>query len=112
MFREGADHIPLHLPGETPFPRPKYAPDINSNCWNREMVFLAVFPPSYAQPTIMFYIYSENSKTITSAITHLVPYSNEYYDVLNVFFKPYYSRLPGFFESLEDCIPKAFGWTD
>jgi len=61
----------------------------------------------------MFYICGENSKTITSAITHLDPYSDECYDGLNVFFKPYYSRLLGFSESLEDCIPKAFectGW--
>ena len=60
----------------------------------------------------MFYIYGENSKTITSAITHLDPYSDEHYDVLNVFFKPYYSRLSGFSELSEDCIPKAFGYTD
>lgn len=100
------------FPGETLFLRPEYAPDTNPNCWNQEMVSLAAFPPSCAQPTIMFYIYGENSKTITSAITHLDPYSDEYYDALNVFFKPYYSRLPGFSELSEDCIPKAFECTD
>ena len=40
------------------------------------------------------------------------PYSDEYYDVLNVFVKPYYSRLPGFSESSEDYVPNAFKCTD
>ena len=101
------DHIPStfwdSFPGETLFLRPEYAPDTKPNCWNQEMVSLAAFPPSCAQPTIMFYIYGENSKIITNAITHLDPYSGEYYDVLNAFFKPYYSQLPGFSKSPEDC---------
>ena len=42
----------------------------------------------------------------------LDPYSDGYYDVPNVFFKPYYSPLPGFSESSKNCIPKAFECTD
>ena len=116
MFREGVDHIPLHLlgwlPGGITIPTAEYAPDTNPNCWSQGMVSLVAFPPSCAQPTIMFYIYSENSKTIISAMTHLNPYSDEYYDVFNLFPKPCYSRLPGFFESSEDCIPKALECTN
>jgi monoamine oxidase len=96
------------FPGETLFIRPEYAPDTNPACWNQEVVSLAALEPPFAQPTLMFYLYGENSKMLTGQINHLDPQSDEYYDILNTFFRPYYSRLPNFSATSKTCVPKAF----
>jgi hypothetical protein len=75
------------------------------------MVSLAAFPLSCAQPTIMFYIYSENSKTTTSATMHLGPYFDEYYDTQRLF-RAVLLPTARVSESSEDRIPKAFEYTD
>ncbi|KAF2235342.1 FAD/NAD(P)-binding domain-containing protein [Viridothelium virens] len=101
-----------HFPGETLFIRPGYAPDTNPKCWNQEIVSLAALPSPFSQPTIMFYLYGENSRMLTNRIHNIDPYSKKYYDILNAFFRPYYSKLPHFDYASDQCVPKTFDCTD
>ena len=102
----------VDFPGETLFLAPEYAQNTNPHCWNQEMVSLASLPEPYARPTVIFYVYGKCAQESTSRITGVPQESLEYYNTLNAFFEPYYSRLPGFSKSSVDCVPKAFLSTD
>jgi hypothetical protein len=88
-------------PAETHFLRPEYTPFTNPKGWNQEMMSLSAIPPPFSFPTLRFSMYGEFSKETTERIRDLDPYSKEYYDVLDTFFKPYYSKLPNYDESSE-----------
>ncbi|KAF2267557.1 putative flavin-containing amine oxidase [Lojkania enalia] len=98
-------------PGETLFIRPEYAPETNPESWNQEAMSLSVLPPPFNYPTLRFSMYGKFGKTLTSQIHKLDPYSKEYYDILNSFFRPYYSKLPNYDPDSDQCVPKAFECT-
>lgn len=90
---------------------PTYAPDSNPEKWNQECVELASLSMGISQPTLLFYIYGDQSTHLTSKVAELS--SKEKKDAfLYAFFKPYYSRLPGYEETNPDCQPAACVWTD
>ncbi|KAI2630038.1 FAD/NAD(P)-binding domain-containing protein [Xylaria nigripes] len=97
--------------GYVQFLAPKYALDSNPKGWNQEIVELASFTPSDSHPTLLFYIYGDQSKFITSELAKLS--SKEKKDAfLYEWFRPYYSRLPNYDENSPDCQPAACFATD
>ncbi|KAI0134522.1 flavin-containing amine oxidoreductase [Xylariales sp. AK1849] len=83
---------------------PKYASDSNPDKWNQEVVELASLSPATSQPTLLFYMYGDQSHYITHQVAKLS--TKEKKDAfLYDFFKPYYSRLPQYDESSPDCQP-------
>jgi hypothetical protein len=83
---------------------PNYAPESNPEKWAQEVVELASLTPETSHPTLLFYIYGEQSKYITSKVAELKT-QKEKDEFLYSFFKPYYSRLPHYVESDADCQP-------
>lgn len=94
------------------FATPEYAPDTNPGKWNHEIFFYSALQSPLAHPTLLFYVYGDNSKLITDAIQGLDPDSQEYHDTLVKFFKPYYSLLPNYNESLAWSKPVKCLTTD
>lgn len=86
---------------------PDYAPGSNPKRWNQEIVDLSTLPGHNAHPTILFYMYGDQSQVITSALACL-SLQKERDDYLAKFFKPYYSRMLNFNEESEDCKPRSF----
>src|SRR5688500_17344173 len=72
---------------------PSYAPDSNPRRWNQEMVELASLSPPASHPTILYYIYGEQSQYLTEQVG-LLKNEKDRDDYLFQFFQPYYSRLP------------------
>lgn len=98
----------VNFPVETLFLNPRYAEDTNPARWRQEMLSLACLPPGSAHPTLMFYVYGEWGEHITGLTRGMPQDSQEYYDVLEKHFHPYYSRLPGYDPSSPECRPKGF----
>lgn len=102
-IKEGSeDPFPLY----TNWTAPSYAPDTNPNQWPQEAYDLAAFAPPNTRPTLLFYAYGDGSIHISSQI-HNKPVAIQY-EFLNSFFKPYYSRLPGYDASDPTCQPRTF----
>lgn len=80
---------------------------IKGEFWNQECVSLSALPEPCAQPTLLFYLYGPSAEYITSSVASLVPASKEYFDVINTFLKPFYSRLPRYNETNPACQPTA-----
>ncbi|KAI1826525.1 FAD/NAD(P)-binding domain-containing protein [Xylaria intraflava] len=83
---------------------PNYALDSNPNRWNQEIVELASFTPEHSHPTLLFYMYGDQSKFITSEVAKL-PSKEKKDAFLYDWFRPYYSRLPQYDENSPDCQP-------
>jgi Flavin containing amine oxidoreductase len=96
------------FPPETAFLTPSYAPSTNPHGWTLEMLSNTALPGSYRHPTLLFWMYGANSKSITHSIATLSPSSPEYYKVLDKFFEPYYSRLPYYDSSSPKCRPSGY----
>jgi len=90
---------------------PNYALDSNPNRWTHEIVELASLTPTTSHPTLLFYIYGDESQHITSSLRSLVTKAKQD-DFLFSFFKPYYSRLPCFDEADPACRPTGCLATD
>lgn len=83
---------------------PQYAKDTNPARWCQEVVDLSTLPASCAHPTLLFYIYGDQSVAMASELTSRS--SQEERDEYHVkFFKPYFSRLPNFKDNSKDCMP-------
>lgn len=89
---------------------PKYAVGMNPKRWAHEVVELASLSPDTSQPTLLFYVYGDESQLITTAIQSLD--SKEKHEFLCAFFKPYYSRLPHFAEDDPACQATGSFTTD
>ncbi|KAK4219659.1 putative peroxisomal N(1)-acetyl-spermine/spermidine oxidase [Rhypophila decipiens] len=83
---------------------PKYASDTNPNRWTQELVELGSLDGPSAHPTLLFYIYGEQSKHLTSQVRARST-KKEKDEFLISYFKPYYSRLPSYKEDDPDCQP-------
>ncbi|KAI1331819.1 FAD/NAD(P)-binding domain-containing protein [Xylariaceae sp. FL0255] len=90
---------------------PNYAPESNPNRWNQEIVELSSFGPSNSHPTLLFYMYGDQSKFLTSEVAKL-PSKEKKDAFLYKWFKPYYSRLPNHDGSSPDCQPVGCFATD
>jgi len=96
------------FPGETLFITPDYAPKTNPHGWSQEMIAYSQLPSKVAHPTLQFWLYGANSAKITNAIAKFAQNSTEYYEYLDRFFTPYYSRLPYYDSSSGECKPSGF----
>lgn len=93
------------LPHYTNWLRPSYALDTNPEGWPQEIWDLSSFAPPNSHPTILFYTYGDCSRHIVNTIDELS--ADEEFRFLDDFFRPYYSRLPGYDASEPSCRPKA-----
>jgi hypothetical protein len=84
---------------------PAYAPDTNPNGWPQEIWDLSTFNAPNNHPTILFYLYGDCSRHIVNMI--FGKSKEEKYQLLDDFFRPYYSRLPGYRSDDANCTPKA-----
>ncbi|EEH33364.1 hypothetical protein PAAG_04414 [Paracoccidioides lutzii Pb01] len=91
----------------TEFLSPTYVNHPDSPFWNQECVSLSALPAPYAHATLLFYLYGPSANCLISQISPLSPTSKEYHDILNNFFQPFYSRLPGYDASSPNCRPTA-----
>lgn len=89
----------------TLFGSPEYASDTNPGKWIQEVFLYSNVDPEVAHPTMLFYIYGENSRLLTEALQGLALGSQEYHETVVAFFKPYYSRLPSYDGQNPDCSP-------
>lgn len=107
---------------------PNFALDTNPNRWTIEVVELASLAPEVSHPTLLFYIYGDQSAHIVSTVTSLRQQSSsssttppfsfppasrvtsqkdepEIHTFLDDFFKPYYTRLPNYSPTNPECQP-------
>ncbi|ESZ90363.1 hypothetical protein SBOR_9254 [Sclerotinia borealis F-4128] len=90
--------------GFTQWLSPKYTPDTNPHKWHQEIVPLSSFTASNAHPTLLLYIYGEQSLLFAKDLSALQT-QKEKDEYLIKFFNPYYSLLPNFDEGDEGCRP-------
>ncbi|KAL1869090.1 hypothetical protein VTK73DRAFT_3368 [Phialemonium thermophilum] len=84
---------------------PDYATSTNPSRWPQEIWDLSAFAPPNNHPTILFYLYGDCSRHIVNLIHGRS--RKEKYELLDAFFRPYYSLLPGYRADSPACVPKA-----
>jgi len=94
-------------PPFTHFLNPTYVEHAESTSWNQECISLSALPAGCAHPTLLFYIFGPSAAYVVSKIKTLDPSSDAYYNFLNDFLLPYYSRLPQYSSSSPDCKPAS-----
>ncbi|TPX23246.1 hypothetical protein DIZ76_012572 [Coccidioides immitis] len=102
-----ARHLAL-MPGFTQFLNPNYVDRPAIPFWNQECLSLATLPKSCAHPTLLFYTYGPCAAHIVNKISSLSPESKEYFETLDGFLHPFYSRMPGYDPDSPSCKPIAF----
>lgn len=85
---------------------PLYASGTNPQRYNQEAIDLATLPGSCAHPTLLFYMFGDQSISLSKNLAAL-PSDAEKDAHLAEFFKPYYSLLPHFVEDSKDCMPTS-----
>ena len=65
-----------------------------------------IFGPN-ARPMLLFILFGDSARQLTSLINDLSLSSPEYYTTITNFLKPYYSLLPHHNEIDSNCIPKS-----
>jgi len=105
-FWLGSDGRPDEVPhtGFTQWISPSYTKATNPHRWNQEVVDLATLPGHCAHPTLLFYLYGDQSVSFASKLSTMTT-QKERDEYLKTFLKPYYSLLPHFDEELRDCTP-------
>lgn len=83
---------------------PNYAVDSNPDRWNQEVVELASLSPETSHPTLLFYIFGEQSRHMTARVAEIEDQAKKDQFLFD-FFRPYYSRLPEYSEASGDCRP-------
>ncbi len=83
---------------------PLYAKQTNPARWNQEVVDLSTLPGPCAHPTLLFYMYGEQSEVMAGELAAR-PSQEERDNYLVEFFKPYFSQLPNYSEDSKDCVP-------
>ncbi|KAH7407511.1 hypothetical protein BKA64DRAFT_572123 [Cadophora sp. MPI-SDFR-AT-0126] len=105
-FWLGSNEHPDEVPhtGFTQWIAPSYTDAMNPLRWNQEVVDLATLPGSCAHPTLLFYLYGDQSVSFASKLSTMTT-QKERDGYLTAFFKPYYSLLPHFDQNSKDCTP-------
>ncbi|KAI2608010.1 FAD/NAD(P)-binding domain-containing protein [Hypoxylon sp. NC1633] len=94
------------FPAYTNWLAPAYAADTNPRAWPQEIWNLAALAAPNNHPTLLFYLYGDCSRHVVSSIQGLA--SRERHAFLRDFFRPYYSRLPGYdANDAANCEPAA-----
>lgn len=93
------------FPSYTNWLSPQYAADTNPHAWPQEIWNLASFNKPDNHPTILFYLYGDCSRHIVNSIYDKTKPEKDAF--VNKFFRPYYSRLPGYDPNNPDCTPQA-----
>jgi hypothetical protein len=70
------------------------------------MLELGTLPGGCEHPTLLFYIFGDQSHALTTDLSRLPP-SKERHELLVNFFRPYFSRLPNYSDSDPDCTPTS-----
>ncbi|KAL3427120.1 polyamine oxidase 4 [Phlyctema vagabunda] len=83
---------------------PQYTAVTNPNRWNQEVVEMATLSGDCARPTLLFYIYGEQSRSLAKELASL-PSPKAQEEHVTKFFEPYYSLLPNYNSASEDCVP-------
>ncbi|PKS11160.1 hypothetical protein jhhlp_002921 [Lomentospora prolificans] len=105
FWRSNADADSKTSPCYVSWLKPNYALETNGEGWPQEIWDLSSFDAPNNRPTILFYLYGDCSRHVVDRIHGKT--KEQKYTFLNDFFKPYYSKLPGFQEGNENCVPKA-----
>jgi len=90
----------------------EYAADTNLAKWRQEIVSLSGLPEPFSQPVIMFFVYGQWGRHITGLVRGMAQDSEEYYQILDDNFRPYYSKLPNYDPYSSECKPLEFLSTD
>ena len=87
--------------------KPSYGSDVNPNHWYQDAVELGSLPGEHAHPTLLFYTYGEQSAYITSRLVEAEENAKKA-EFVYTYFKPYYSRLPGYVEGSPENTATAW----
>jgi hypothetical protein len=106
-------HITFHAetscgPSHTLFLAPHYpAPErnLNSAHWTQEALSLSALPEADAHPTLLFYIYGDQSRDFSAKLSSFGSDEKARFEFLSDFFKPYYTRMRGYDASKPECQP-------
>jgi hypothetical protein len=90
--------------GFTQWLAPQYAKDTNPARWCQEVLDLSTLPGSCAHPTLLFYIYGDQSAAMANELASRAS-QEQRHDYLVKFFKPYISRLPNYKDDSTNCMP-------
>jgi hypothetical protein len=91
--------------GYTNWLSPNYSLATNPKRWPQEIWNLAAFSPPNRRPTILFYLYGDCSSYLTTLVHGKS--TEEHHQLLDEFFRPYYSLLPNFSTENPACKAKA-----
>ncbi|KAL2822820.1 flavin-containing amine oxidase [Aspergillus cavernicola] len=100
------------FPIESLYLCPNYAADTNPAKWRTEIISFSGLPGRFAQPVVMFFIYGQWGRHITGLVRGMKQDSDEYYQILDNHFRPYYSRLPNYDPASLGCKPSEYLSTD
>ncbi|KAL8982291.1 MAG: hypothetical protein Q9205_003153 [Flavoplaca limonia] len=100
------------FPVESLFLRPTYAADTNPAQWRQEIISFSSLPAPFSQPVIMFFAYGQWARHITGLVRGMAQDCQEYYQILDDNFRPYYSKMPNYDPFSSSCKPLAFMSTD
>lgn len=100
------------FPIESLFLKPVYAPATNPRQWRQEIISFSGLPLPHAQPVIMFFTYGEWGQHVSGLIKGKQEESQEFYEIMDSHFQPYYTLLPNFNKESPDCRPTRFLATD
>ncbi|KAK4119249.1 FAD/NAD(P)-binding domain-containing protein [Parathielavia appendiculata] len=84
---------------------PSYAPSTNPSKWPQEIWDLSSFAEPNNHPTILFYLYGDCARHVVDLIHGQA--ADVKHRLLDDFFRPYYSKLPGYDAVDPDCRPRA-----
>jgi hypothetical protein len=99
------------LPNEDDFPcyanwlSPTYSASTNPSKWPQEIWDLSSFAQPNRHATILFYLYGDCARHIVNMIHGQTP--AEKHRLLDDFYRPYYSLLPGYDAENPNCTPQA-----
>ncbi len=102
----------LSFPVESLFLSPAYADDTNPAKWRTEIISFSSLPEPFSQPVIMFFVYGQWGRHITGLIRGMKQDFEEYRQILDEHFSPYYSKLPNYLPGSAECQPTAYMSTD
>lgn len=92
--------------GFTQWLSPMHAPDTNPQRWGQESVDMSTLPESCSHPTLLFYIFGDQSISLSKELAALPSQEARTAHLVN-FFKPYYSLLPHYVDGSKDCTPAS-----
>jgi hypothetical protein len=83
---------------------PSYATELNASRWPQEAFELACMGNDDSHPTLLFYMFGEQSQWFASELGKLKT-KEEKTQLIIRFFRPFYSKLPNYSEELDICKP-------